>query len=54
MILSNKQKTSRNIQIKEPAFGVNPKELLQLNKICELEDKFVKGFSKENGKNTLT
>lgn len=25
-------------------------EQLQLNKICELEDKFVKGFSKEKSK----
>ena len=26
---------------------ISPKEQLQLNKICELEDKFVKDFSKD-------
>lgn len=27
--------------------GISTEEQLQLNKICELEDKFVKGFSKD-------
>lgn len=29
---------------------ITAEEQLQLNKICELEDKFVKGFSKEKWK----
>lgn len=29
---------------------ITPEEQLQLNKICELEDKFVKGLSKEKWK----
>ena len=29
---------------------ITAEELLQLNKICDLEDKFVKGFSKDKWK----
>lgn len=29
---------------------ISPQEELQLNKICDLEDKFVKGFSKDKWK----
>ena len=29
---------------------ITPEEQLQLNKICDLEDKFVKGFSKDKWK----
>lgn len=32
---------------------ITAEEQLQLNKICELKDKFVKEFQKENGANIL-